>query len=160
MINTRILMNRIRLIRLIGSGLYAGKSPIAPGTAGTLVGLAFYLLIPGFSEWIMLAAILLFFFIGVWAATEIEKTEGHDAGFITIDEVVGMWISLLFLPDAGVWKIAFPAFFLFRVFDIIKPFPAGRSQNLTGGWGVMVDDVFAGIYANLTLQIIFRLIVH
>ncbi|NQT26028.1 phosphatidylglycerophosphatase A [candidate division KSB1 bacterium] len=153
-------MNLTPLIRMFGSALYSGKSPIAPGTAGSLVGLVCYLLIPGFSGWIMLAAIVIIFFIGVWAATEIEKTEGHDAGFITIDEVVGMWISLLFLPDAGLWKIAIPAFFLFRIFDIIKPFPADRSQNLKGGWGVMVDDVFAGIYANLVLQIVFRFIIH
>ena len=151
-------MNLTPLIRLIGSGLYSGKSPIAPGTAGSVVGLACFVLIPGFNGWILLSAVVLFFFLGVWTATEIEKTEGHDAGFITIDEVVGMWISLLFLPDAGMWKMVIPAFFLFRIFDIIKPFPAGRSQHLPGGWGVMVDDVFAGIYANLTLQIVFRFI--
>lgn len=144
------------LIRLIGSGLYSGKSPIAPGTAGSLVGLACSVCIPGFSGWSMLGAVVIFFFIGVWTATEIEKTEGHDAGFITIDEVVGMWISLLFVPDPGVWKLIIPAFLLFRIYDVIKPFPAGRSQQLPGGWGVMVDDVFAGIYANLTLQIVFR----
>jgi len=152
-------MNLTPLIRLIGSGLYSGKSPIAPGTAGSVVGLLLYLIIPGFNGWILLGAIVPVFFIGVWTATEIEKTEGHDAGFITIDEVVGMWISLLFLPEAGLWKTVIPAFFLFRIFDIVKPFPAGRSQNLPGGWGVMVDDVFAGIYANLTFQIVFRFII-
>lgn len=153
-------MNLQHFIRLIGSGLYSGKSPVAPGTAGSLVGLAFYLLIPGFHGWIMLAAVVFFFFVGVWTAAEIEKTEGHDAGLITIDEVVGMWISLLFLPDVGLWKIVITAFFLFRIYDIVKPFPAGRSQRLPGGWGVMVDDVFAGIYANITLQIVFRLMLH
>ena len=152
-------MNLTPIIRLIGSGLYSGKSPVAPGTAGSLVGLGLYMAIPGFSGWMLLGAVVLFFFIGVWTATEIEKTEGHDAGFITLDEVVGMWISLLFLPDAALWKTVIPAFFLFRIYDIIKPFPAGRSQNLPGGWGVMVDDVFAGIYANLTLQIVFRFII-
>lgn len=153
-------MNLNPFIRCIGSGLYSGKSPVAPGTAGSLVGLACFIFIPGFSGWILFSAIVLFFFIGVWAATEIEKVEGHDAGFITIDEVVGMWISLLFLPSAGLWTAVVPAFLLFRIYDILKPFPAGRSQNLSGGWGVMTDDVFAGIYANLTLQIIFRFIVR
>ncbi len=95
--------------------------------------------------------ILFLFFTGVWAATVIEKEAGKDAGIITIDEWCGMWISLLFLPLSPFW-IPLMGFVFFRLFDIWKPFPIDKLQNIKGGWGVMLDDVAAGILANLLLR--------
>ncbi len=106
----------------------------------------------------MLAAALIFFFVGVIAAGEVEKTDGHDASIINVDEIVGMWLALLFLP-AGlsfVWTIG--SFFFFRGFDIWKPFPINHSQKLPGGWGVMMDDLLAGMYTNLMLRLIYLVI--
>ena len=74
--------------------------------------------------------------------------------------MVGMWISLLFLPVSITWTGWIAAFFLFRFFDIIKPFPAGASQKLPAGWGIMIDDVFAGLYANLAVRLIFWLFIR
>jgi len=145
-----------RLIYLIATGLYTGYSPIASGTAGSALGLAAYFLFPSFRQWILLSACILFFFLGVWSATHIENYERKkDASIIVIDEIVGMWISLLFLPISMGWIWWLAAFFIFRIYDIIKPFPAGRSQKLHAGWGVMVDDVLAGVYTNMTLRLLF-----
>jgi phosphatidylglycerophosphatase A len=80
-----------------------------------------------------------------------EKRYGHDPAEVTIDEVLGMWISLLLLPKKIFIVIA--AFFIFRFFDIIKPFPARKFDAMHGGLGIMMDDVIAGIYANIILQI-------
>ncbi len=96
------------------------------------------------------------FFVGVWAAGVAEKAYGHDAGKINIDEVVGMLCAVLFLPQTT-WTLL-AAFFLFRLFDVLKPFPANRSQALPRGWGVMADDVIAGVYANLVVQVGLRLL--
>jgi phosphatidylglycerophosphatase A len=145
----------MNLSRLIATTFYSGYSPIAPGTAGSAVALGCFLLLPGLREIPLLILIVFLFFVGVWAAYEVEKTDGHDASIINIDEVVGMWLSLLFLPQGMSWMWFVGGFFVFRAFDIVKPFPVGRSQNLPGGWGVMVDDVLAGIYTNITLRLIF-----
>ena len=80
-----------------------------------------------------------------------EQRYGHDPAEVTIDEVVGMWISLFLLPKKIFIVIA--AFFVFRFFDIIKPFPARKFDKMHGGFGIMMDDVIAGIYTNIILQI-------
>jgi phosphatidylglycerophosphatase A len=95
---------------------------------------------------------LLFLVIGFWAGSIVEKEQGKDPGIIVIDEMVGQWCALLFLPFTIPIFIA--SFFLFRAFDIIKPFPARKSEDLKGGAGIMIDDIIAGIYANIILQII------
>jgi len=148
-----------RFIYITATGLYSGYSPWAPGTAGSLLGLLFFIIIPGFRDWILLAACMLFFFIGVWAASHVEKMENKkDASIIVIDEIVGMWISLLFIPSSMHWIWWMGAFLLFRIYDIIKPFPADQSQNWPVGWGIMADDVWAGIYANITLRMLYLFI--
>ena len=115
--------------------------------------MAIYWIIPGFSGNVLLAVCVVLFFIGVWSSTKVEETDGTDASIINVDEVVGMWVSLLYLPVyAWYWHVA--AFFLFRAFDIFKPFPVGRSQKLRKGWGVMMDDILAALYTNLTLRLI------
>lgn len=142
-----------RLSRIIATGLYSGYSPWAPGTVGSALALVIYWIIPGFSGIRLLAVSVVLFFIGVWAATKVEETDGRDASIINVDEIVGMWISLLFLPaDDWYWIVA--AFFMFRAFDIFKPFPVGKSQKLSRGWGVMIDDVLAAFYTNLLLRLI------
>ena len=144
-------MNRIA--QLLGTSLYSGYFPIAPGTVGSVGALLCYLFIPFCNGLPLVFITVIFFFIGVWAATEVEKTAGHDASIINIDEVVGVWISLFFLPEDFKFWGWLAAFFLFRFFDIVKPFPIDQSQKLTAGWGVMMDDVLAGVYTFLVLQI-------
>ena len=130
----------------------AGYFPIAPGTAGSAVGVA---LVVGLARlnlnrlWasaILGVAALLLFAVGVWAAGEAEKFFGGvDPGQVVIDEVVGQVITLLLLPHAT-WKWLFAGFLLFRAFDIVKPFPARQAEQLPRGWGIMIDDVVAGLY--------------
>jgi phosphatidylglycerophosphatase A len=101
------------------------------------------------------APTILLLFLGVWIAGRAEDLSGvKDARPIVIDEVVGMWISLVALPPRMEYWLA--AFVLFRVFDVVKPFPADRAQRLGRGWGIMLDDVFAGIYANAVLQLFIK----
>ncbi|MCX6133583.1 MAG: phosphatidylglycerophosphatase A [Ignavibacteriales bacterium] len=137
--------------KAFASGLFSGFSPVASGTVGSAVGLAFYC-IPGFERWyILLPASLLVLALGIKASDAMEKVYGHDPGEVTIDEVLGMWVSLLFLPKTIL--VATLAFFIFRILDIVKPFPARRFDNLHGGSGVMLDDVVSAIYTNLLLQL-------
>lgn len=138
------------LARTIASGLYSGYSPVAPGTVGSLVGLVFYpgLASLGLGGYCLIC--VLAFFVGVWASGEAESSYGKDGRRIVIDEIVGMWVALLGLPPRLSLVVA--GFFIFRLFDIVKPFPAHRSQRLPGGWGVMMDDLVAGVYANLALR--------
>ena len=143
------------IFRILATGFYSGYCPVAPGTAGSALALGIFILIPGFREWILLAVCVGVFFIGVWSATQVEKTEGHDATLIVIDEMVGMWIALLYLPNEMHWICWVIAFFVFRVFDIFKPFPADQSQKLPAGWGVMTDDVIAGIFTNLFVRFVY-----
>lgn len=146
-----------KLTRFLATGFYSGYAPIAPGTAGSAVAWLIFILIPGLRDLPLLLLIVLVFFIGVKVATDVEKTDGHDASVIVIDEMVGMWVSLLILPVSISWTGWIAAFFLFRFFDIVKPFPAGKSQKLHAGWGIMMDDLFAGFYANLAVRLIFWL---
>jgi phosphatidylglycerophosphatase A len=127
---------------------------VAPGTVGSAAGLVVYLLVWwSQSPVVEVALIVLLFAAGVWAGTTAERYFGGiDPGPIVIDEVVGMLITLAFIPVGLSGAIA--GFFLFRVFDVIKPFPAGRLEKLHGGLGVMADDAMAAIYANLTLRIV------
>ena len=142
------------LSRLLATGLYSGYFPVAPGTVGSALALIPLLVFPSFKGFFLLIISLFLFFVGVWAATEVEKTEGRDASLINIDEIVGMWLSVIFLPDGLKWWWLIIAFFVFRIFDIIKPPPVNISQKIPRGWGVMIDDVLAGIYTNLFLRIL------
>jgi phosphatidylglycerophosphatase A len=151
-----------KTIILIASGLGTGYSPVASGTAGSLLGLLVAFLFaymsgggPGVlgSGWYLLMAGALLA-VGVWAAGRAEEIYGQkDCGKIVIDEVVGMLLTLYLLPPT--WLYFVLGFFLFRFFDIIKPFPARRiDMNVKGGLGVMFDDVAAAVYANLCLQLV------
>jgi phosphatidylglycerophosphatase A len=142
-----------RVAVFIATVAYCGYFPIAPGTVGSAAGLVVYLLVWwAQSPLVEVALILTLFLAGVWAGTTAERYFGGiDPGPIVIDEVVGMLITLAFIPVGLSGAIA--GFVLFRIFDVIKPFPAGRLERLHGGFGVMADDAMAAIYANVSLRI-------
>ncbi len=139
------------LVNLFGSGFFTGYLPFITGTFGSLAGLIIYF-IPGFENpWIIIPSIILFFIIGIYTGTIFEQAYGKDPAQCTIDEIVGMWITLLFLPKSFILSIS--AFLLWRMMDIIKPFPARNLESLPGGLGVMMDDVMAGIYSCLIMHL-------
>jgi phosphatidylglycerophosphatase A len=142
-----------RLAVFIATVGYCGYFPIAPGTVGSAAGLVVYLLVwwtqSPVVEGLLIVAV---YAIGIWAGTEAEHYFGGiDPGPVVIDEVLGMLITLAFMP-VGLWT-AIAGFVLFRIFDVIKPFPAGRFERLHGGLGVMSDDAMAAVYANLSLRL-------
>lgn len=142
--------------KLLGSGFLSGYIPFAPGTFGSLVALLIYL-IPGFENpTILLLLISLFSIIGFSVGTKFESLYGKDPKQCTIDEMVGMWISLLLVPKK-IWFIVL-VFLLWRLFDIVKPFPANVAEKLDGGLGIMLDDIIAGIYTLVIVQIIISII--
>jgi phosphatidylglycerophosphatase A len=138
--------------KLIGSGFYTGYIPFASGTWGSLAALIIYL-IPGFEKpVIIIPAIVLFTILGIFIGNKFDVVYGKDPAECTVDEVVGMWISLLFLPKTIFVVTA--TFISWRVFDIIKPAPARQLESLKGGVGIMIDDIVAGIYSLLLLHLI------
>lgn len=143
-----------RLAVFVATAAYCGYVPVAPGTMGSLAGLIGYLLVWWLqSRVIEIALIVLLFAAGVWAGTAAERYFGGiDPGPIVIDEVVGMLITLAFIPVGLSGAIA--GFVLFRIFDVVKPYPAGRLERLHGGFGVMADDAMAAVYANVTLRVV------
>jgi phosphatidylglycerophosphatase A len=147
-----------RLAVFVATAAYCGYSPIAPGTAGSAAGLLVYLLVPwSRSTSVEIGLIVGIFLAGIWAATAAERFFGGvDPGPVVIDEVAGMLITLAFIPVGMSGAIA--GFFLFRIFDIVKPYPAGRFEQLHGGLGVMADDAMAGVYANLSLRLLMWLL--
>jgi phosphatidylglycerophosphatase A len=136
---------------------YVGFAPAAPGTVGAAAAIPFFLLLRwADSAWLEIAVCAVIVVVGAWSARRTEEALGvEDPGLVVIDEVVGMFVSLLFLP--GTWPVIAAAFVAFRVFDIVKPWPAGRLEHVPGGWGVMADDVMAGVYANLTVHVLLWL---
>ena len=127
-----------------------GYAPIAPGTFGSAAGLILWWLLPA-SPAVQAAAIVAIFIAGSWGGSVAERHFGRaDPGQVVIDEVMGMLITLWLNPVG--WVGALAGFFLFRVFDVIKPYPANRLEQLHGGIGVMADDGMAAIYANLALR--------
>ncbi len=158
--------------------LGVGYIPFAPGTFGSLLGLLIWILIP--DKWIgltwkiylptlnivpnihdylvysiALGITLIFSLAAVWITSKAEKNLGHDSPKIILDEVCGMWLSVMFLPRT--WMLYIYAFVLFRVFDISKPYPVNEIQKLPAGWGIVADDLTAAIYVNLLLQILLHL---
>ncbi|MCU0452647.1 MAG: phosphatidylglycerophosphatase A [Bacteroidetes bacterium] len=144
-----------RLVLAIGSGLGTGYAPIASGTFGSALAVA-WCLIPGVAQTsALLPMIVVLLILGARVAGKMEDYYGPDPAEVTVDEVVGQWITVLFLPFSLPLLVA--GFFLFRIFDIIKPYPARAFDRRRGGWPIMLDDVVAGIYANLVLQAAVRI---
>ncbi len=140
---------------LLGSGFYTGYIPFASGTFGSLAALMIYW-IPGFEKpVILIPAIIIFTFYGIYIANKFESKFGKDPAECTIDEVVGMWISLLYLPKTIVISLA--AFLIWRILDIIKPYPAGKLEELKGGLGIMMDDIAAGFYSLFIVLIMLKI---
>lgn len=158
--------------KFLVTGLGAGYAPIAPGTAGSAAVIAIYILLswldPGcfWSQSAVLAGIvILSSVICVSLGRFAEQTFGKkDPGQVTIDEWAGQALALVALPTALTWSnrltVAITAFLLFRLFDILKPAPANRLQALPAGWGILVDDLIAGLYANIVAQLFLRLALH
>lgn len=140
------------LVTFFGSFFYTGFFPFAPATFASMVWLLIWLFVPGghwMTHWAVIAGLIP---VAIFLSHIMEKRYGEDASCIVIDEVVDMQITLLLSPVSI--KAGLVGFVLFRIFDIAKPFPAGRSQRLPGGLGVVTDDVLAGLYALAVLALL------
>jgi phosphatidylglycerophosphatase A len=152
------------LITFIATGAYSGFSPFAPGTAGSLVGVLVVWLAYGplwsDSPLLALVAFVAAFVISCWIAGRAEEIfKEPDSSKIVIDEVLGMVATMYGNPLTVPWMVA--GFVLFRIFDVMKPFPAGWiDRRVEGGTGVMLDDLTSAIYANILLQVARRVLVH
>ena len=137
-------------------GFGSGAAPVAPGTFGTAMAVLLYLLLPAMSPWVYALSVLISFVAGVWLCGTTARDIGvEDHGGIVWDEFVGYWITM-FMAPAGWWWIVIGVL-LFRLFDIVKPWPIRwLDRNVAGGLGVMIDDVLAGFMALLCLQLIVR----
>ena len=147
-----------RFYRLTLSGFGAGWLPVAPGTWGAalaaLLAWPLALATPQLLVPELIVLIVAFSWIGALGSDALADDWGADPGQTVIDEMVGMWITLLGLPMD--WRYWLAGFLLFRLFDIVKPLGIRRLESITGGWGVVLDDVMAGVYANLLLQIAWK----
>jgi phosphatidylglycerophosphatase A len=162
--------------RLIATGFLSGYVPWGSGTVGTLMGVALYL-IPGVeTTWVLLLLVIAGFGAGVITSAQVAAVVGNqltrsaerakaafqpgidhaaDPSIVVIDEIVGFWITMLFVPKT--LPAILVGFVAFRAMDILKPQPARYLERLPNGWGIMLDDFVAGIYANLLTQIVLRL---
>ena len=131
-----------------------GFFPVAPGTAATVAGIGLVALL-GSNTALYISIIMGLLVLGVPVCTYLEKQIGRaDPGILVIDEVVGVMIALIGLPLS--WPVAIVGFFLFRAFDMFKIYPINRLESLPGGFGIMMDDVMAGLYTNIVLHLALR----
>lgn len=143
-----------KIVIFIATGAYSGFSPFAPGTAGTLAAIPLYLLLAPIEPWLYGAIVLALLPISFWSAGEAEKIFGtKDSKQIVIDEIMGYFVTMFMAPAGWIYVIA--GFFLFRFFDITKIYPANRFERMGGGTGVVMDDIMAGVYAAIVLQLLF-----
>lgn len=148
-----------RFSHFLAFGFGAGLTPRLPGTAGTLVGALLYFVInPFLGTAAMLALTAIAFIVGTWASGATERSLGAaDHGGIVIDEIVASWLVLLFVPQTPWWFVS--AFLLFRLFDIVKPWPIRFfDRHIPGGFGIMFDDLLAASYTLLVIEIAIRLL--
>jgi len=136
---------------LVATFFGVGKIPFAPGTWASVAAVpCFWFLID--KPLALLTVLVVVYFAGVYCSGQYEKQIGEkDPSSAVIDEVLGMGVSLLWIPQQ--WPFVIVALLLFRIFDIWKPYPVGRLEKLPGGWGIMSDDLLAGVYANAWIQI-------
>lgn len=143
----------------IATGFGSGYSPIAPGTAGALLAMLIwwgYSLL--FSHCISIPVltfivIVVFTFAGVWSSSVVEKYWGEDPSRVVVDEMVGTWIALLAVQEGAHWGYMLAAFVLFRFFDIVKPLGVRKMESLPSGFGIMADDILAGIYGFIVIYL-------
>lgn len=170
------------VVRLIATGLFSGYIPWASGTFGTLVGALFFF-IPSFSSPLILgSAIVVALVVGAFTSGQVADAVGRqltatarlakerfqpgehaapDPSIVVIDEIVGMWIAMFALYPSSVHPpivAVVVAFICFRIFDIVKPYPARQVERYGSGWGIMLDDVVAGIYANIATRVLVTLL--
>lgn len=138
------------LLAFLALGFGAGRVPVAPGTAGSLLGALLWW--PCRGSLPLQVGLLAFWAVAGWfACAEGERRWGHDPGPVVVDEIAGQWLALAVAQPAG-WPGWLAAFLLFRLFDVWKPGPVDRLQRLPGAWGVLSDDLLAGLFAGaLTL---------
>ncbi|HJP90795.1 MAG TPA: phosphatidylglycerophosphatase A [Pyrinomonadaceae bacterium] len=151
-------MTRILALSIATCGV--GYLPLMPGTFGSLVGVAIFLLLVRMPVLVVLS-IPVITFAGIWAGSRTEELSGRkDPGKVVVDEVAGQMIALLPLTFSTHWSTAavILSFTLFRFFDIVKPYPAGRFERLKGGLGIMCDDLVAGAYAAIIASIILAVL--
>jgi phosphatidylglycerophosphatase A len=148
-------MNRLALV--IATAGFVGFVPVAPGTAGSAVGLLIYVILrvidSGIAEALAIASALL---LGIWSAEIVERQLGKDPGPVVIDEVLGMLVTLAFLNVTSFGALV--GFIVFRVYDVLKPYPAARLEHLRGGPGIMLDDLVAGVYGHLTMRLLIAVV--
>jgi phosphatidylglycerophosphatase A len=146
--------NRGGLATLISTWFGCGYSPKAPGTVGSAAAIAIAILIEHYAGWKPPAFAALAAIVSapaIWAAGVAARQAGvEDPQFVVVDEVVGQWLALAGARTLN-WKSFLAAFVLFRLFDIWKPFPIRQLESLPGGWGIVADDLMAGVYAALVL---------
>lgn len=146
-----------RLALLVATAGGAGYSPIAPGTAGSAVGLVIFWFTRHWPLWWQASLIVAISLVGTWAASIAAVHFGReDPGQVVVDEVAGQMLTLV-ATGTSLYGIAL-GFFVFRALDIVKPWPANRFERLPGGVGIMADDLMAGVYGNLALQIAARVV--
>jgi phosphatidylglycerophosphatase A len=141
-----------RVALFLATGFGTGYAPFASGTFGSLPGvLIAYALARTGGAWALAGGALVATVVGLWAADRAARIFGEeDPGRVVVDEIAGQMIALCFLPPT--LPVLAGAFFFFRLFDVIKPWPARRLEDLPGGSGIMADDLAAGLYANLVVQ--------
>ena len=159
-----------KFYKLIAAGLGTGYLPIAPGTWASIAVCCVFLAVAfaaggqavAFTTGLMITLALLASAGCVWLGAFSEKTFGQkDPSKCTLDEWAGQAVALVWLPSAETWRywliVVAVAFIAFRLFDIVKPFPARRLEKLPHGWGILADDLVAGVYANVAAQLLLRL---
>ena len=142
-------------IILLATGFGAGYAPFAPGTSGTLVAIPVYYFLSNISSPIYEITLIGFFFLSVWISENAEIFLGKkDDQRIVLDEMMGFLVTMLWVPKTVLFVIL--GFFLFRFFDILKPFPIRHiEKGFKGGFGIVLDDVVAGVYANIIFRLIY-----
>ena len=141
---------KLRAAQILSTCFGIGYFPLAPGTVTSIVAVLGYYFFPVLhNPLFLLSLVLLCSGAGIWAGGVMEEHYGEDPSIVTIDELAGQWLALVFLPE-GLAPLAL-SLLLFRFFDIAKPGPVDAAQRLPGGWGIMVDDLLAGLFANLSV---------
>ncbi len=148
---------KLRAAKLLSTCFGIGYFPVAPGTVTSMVAVLCYFFIPVLhNPLLLLFLVLLCSGAGIWAGGVMEDYYGEDPSVVTIDELAGQWLALVFLPE-GIVPMALSLLF-FRFFDIAKPGPVDALQRLPGGWGIMLDDLLAGFFANISVRVLLLLL--
>ncbi|WP_371188908.1 phosphatidylglycerophosphatase A [Thalassotalea maritima] len=153
--NPRKLFNLRNPVHFLALGFGSGLAPKAPGTFGTIAALPFIFLLAQFSTNVFIVGAVVISLLGIWICDKASKDAGvHDHGAIVWDEIAGFTITMIAIPLS--WQTLLMGFIIFRIFDIIKPWPISLAdKKVGGGFGIMLDDIIAGILALTLMHIIF-----